>query len=119
MSNLAQLDSQLNQMILTGKAMEAFEQFYADDVVMQENEKPPTAGKAANRQREIDFFSSVEAFHSAAVLASAAGDGVSFCELEMDVTFKGASRVTMRQVAVRRWKDGKIVHEKFYYDGGH
>ena len=109
----------MNQMILNGKAMEAFEQFYADDVVMQENENPATAGKAANRERELKFFDSVEAIHSGAITASAAGDDVSFCEFEMDVTFKGAKRVTMRQVSVRRWKDGKIVHEKFYYDGGH
>ena len=119
MPNTKQLSDQLNAMILSGKAMEGFEQFYDDDVVMQENEKEPTAGKAANRQREIDFFSSLEAFHGAAVKASAAEGDVSFGEWEMDVTFKGGSRTTMHQVSVRRWKDGKIVHEKFYYDGAH
>lgn len=119
MPNVKQLDDQLNAMILSGKAMEGFEQFYAEDVVMQENEKEPTAGKAVNRQREIDFFSSLEAFHGGAVKASAAGDDVSFGEWEFDVTFKGASRTMMRQASVRRWKDGKIVHEKFYYDGAH
>ena len=119
MPNVKKLDDQLNAMILSGKAMEAFEQFYADDVVMQENEKPVTVGKDANREREIAFFSSLEAFHSGAVKASAAGDDVSFGEWEMDVTFKGGSRVVMRQASVRRWKDGKIVHEKFYYDGAH
>jgi hypothetical protein len=33
----------------------------------------------------------------------------------MDVTLKGVGRITMVQVAVRRWKDGKIVHERFYH----
>jgi hypothetical protein len=33
----------------------------------------------------------------------------------MDVSFKGGNRVQMRQVAVRTWKDGKVVHERFYY----
>ena len=31
---------QLNQMILEGKILEAFEKFYADDVVMQDNDYP-------------------------------------------------------------------------------
>jgi ketosteroid isomerase-like protein len=119
MQNVKQLDDQLNAMILSGKAMEAFEQFYAEDVVMQENEKEPTVGKAANRARELAFFDSLEAFHSGALKASAAGDGVSFGEWELDVTFKGGSRVVMRQANVREWKDGKVVREKFYYDGAH
>ncbi|MCY7309903.1 MAG: hypothetical protein LH619_03920 [Chitinophagaceae bacterium] len=36
---------QLNQMILEGKILEAFEKFYADDVVMQDNDYPARAGK--------------------------------------------------------------------------
>lgn len=119
MSAVKHLDEQLNAMVLSGQAMEAFERFYADDVVMQENDKEPTVGKAANRERELQFFASVEQFHGAAVKASASGEDVSFGEWELDVTFKGGSRVLMKQANVRRWKDGKIVHEKFYYDGAH
>lgn len=115
MNQIEILDAKLNEMVLSGQAMEAFEQFYADDVVMQENQSPETAGKAANREREIAFFSSIETFHSAGIRASAVNGDVSFCEIEMDVTFKGGARVLMAQVAVRRWKDGKIAHERFYY----
>ena len=31
------LDDQLNQQVLSGGALDAFEKFYADDIVMQEN----------------------------------------------------------------------------------
>lgn len=116
--NVKQLNDELDQMVLSGKAMEAYEKFYADDIVMQENADPPTAGKDANRQREIDFFSSVENFHGADVRGSAAGDDISFSEWMMDVTFKGGQRMKMEQTAVRRWKDGKIVSERFYYNKG-
>ena len=112
-------DTALNQMILEGKAMEAFEQFYADDVVMQENVAPPTVGKDANRKRELEFFASVEQFHGAKLLASAENGGVSFSEWEYDITFKGQPRTTLAQTAVRRWKDGKVAHERFYYSGAH
>lgn len=113
--NVQALDDRLNAMILSGKAMEAFEAFYADDVVMQENMNSPTEGKAANREREIAFFSSLEAFHGANLLATAVNGDVSFGEIHMDVTFQGGARALMAQAYVRRWKDGKIVHERFYY----
>jgi ketosteroid isomerase-like protein len=112
-------DATLNQMILQGKALEAFEQFYADDVVMQENVDPPTAGKDANRKREMDFFASVEQFHGAKLHGAAENGDVSFSEWEYDISFKGQGRVTMNQVAVRRWKNGKVASERFYYPGSH
>lgn len=46
----------IKNLVLQGKAMEAFEKYYGDDVVMQENETPETVGKEANRARELDFF---------------------------------------------------------------
>ena len=40
---VAALDQALNEAILSGKALEAFERYYADDVVMQENSVEPRA----------------------------------------------------------------------------
>ena len=119
MPNHAELDAQLNSMILSGKVMEAFEQLYAEDVVMQENLDEPKVGKAKCREAEIQFFSSLEAFHGAVLHAQAAAGDVGFAEWEFDVTFKGAPRMKMNQVSVRRWKDGQVVHERFYYKGSH
>ena len=39
----------------------------------------------------------------------------SFSEWIFDVTFKDGTRMRNEQVAARRWKDGKVVHERFYY----
>ena len=115
MTNTTSLDARLNQAILNGKAMEAFEELYADDVVMQENNQPPTLGKDANRQREVDFFNSIEQFHGAQVLASAVNGDVSFSEWVLDVTFKGGQRYKLEQAVLRRWKDGKVERERFYH----
>jgi len=110
-----ELDRKLNAMVLGGKALEAFEELYDDNVVMQENSAPPTLGKAANRQREIEFFSSIGEFHSAAVTAEAVEGDVAFSEWLLDVTFKNGTRYKLEQTAVRRWRDGKVVSERFYY----
>jgi len=111
-------DQQLNQQVLAGDALGAFEKYYAEDVVMQENEEEPRKGKAVNRKFEKDFFDSVEQLHGGKVLASAVNGDVSFSEWEFDLTFKGGQRIALKQVAVRRWANGKVVHEKFYYNKG-
>ncbi len=119
-SSVQQADEQVNQAVLNGTAMQAFEKYYADDVVMQENSDEPRAGKDTNRKAEEAFFSSVESWNGGACTASAVNGDVTFSEWEYDLTFKGGMRVKMNQVAVRRWKNGQIVHERFYYNkAGH
>ena len=113
-----ELDHALNQQVLAGDIMGAFEKYYAEDVVMQENSAEPIPGKAANRERELQFVNSIAEFHGASVLASAVNGDTSFSEWEMDVTFQGGFRVKMAQVAVRKWKDGQVVRERFYYNKG-
>jgi ketosteroid isomerase-like protein len=116
--DITALDNELNEKILTGKAMEAFEALYAEDVVMQENSEEPRVGKAANRKLEEEFFASVAEWHDGKILASAVNGDVSFSEWFMDITLKNGYRAKLAQVAVRKWKDGKIVHERFFYNKG-
>lgn len=113
-----ELDNALNQQVLAGDIMGAFEKYYAEDVVMQENSTEPFVGKAVNREREQQFVNSVAAFHGASVLSSAVNGDTSFSEWEMDVTFQGGARYKLAQVAVRTWKDGLVVRERFYYNKG-
>jgi ketosteroid isomerase-like protein len=115
-TDIQSLDNELNQMILTGKALEAFELFYADDVVMQENNDEPRVGKEANRKAEQEFFSSLEAWNDGRIEGSAINGDLSFSQWYMDVTFKNGFRYKATQIAVRKWKDGKIVHERFFYN---
>lgn len=113
---IATLDAELNQTVLAGRILDAFDRFYADDIVMQENNASATVGKAANREREVKFVDSIEQFHSGAIVRSAVEGNTSFSEWLMDVTFKGGLRVKLEQVAVRTWHDGQITNERFYYN---
>lgn len=116
--DITALDNKLNEMVLTGKAMQAFEELYAEDVVMQENSEEPRVGKAANRKAEEDFFASVAEWHDGKVLATAVNGDTSFSEWFMDITLKNGYRIKSSQVAVRKWKDGKVAHERFFYHKG-
>lgn len=102
-----------------GQLMQAFELYYSDNVIMEEP-KGTREGKDACRKSEEEFLSSVEAFHGMEIKAIAEDNskGKVLIEVSMDLTFKGGSRMVMEQVAVQTWKNGQIVHERFYYNAG-
>ena len=112
---IADLDAELNKAILEGSALEAFETHYADDVVMQENDAEPTVGKDANRVRENEFFAAITEFRGAKLLSTGVGENVTFSHWYFDFTHRDWGERDYRQVAVRQWKDGKIVRETFHY----
>ena len=101
--------------ILTGKILETFDAYYADDVVMSENLKDERVGKAANREYELKFLDNVQEFHGAKVGRVIVEGDHAAVEWTFDLTFKGGNRVAMQQVAVQSWKDGKIIREDFYH----
>ena len=101
--------------ILSGKLLETFDAYYADDVVMSENKKEERVGKAANRDYELQFLDSIQEFHGAKVGRVIVDGDHAALEWTFDVTFKGGNRVTMEQVAVQTWKDEKIIREDFYH----
>jgi len=45
MKELQKKVSDLNSLILEGRSMDAFEKYYHEDVVMQENDQLPTVGR--------------------------------------------------------------------------
>jgi hypothetical protein len=114
-TNLKANFEDIKNLVLQGKAMDAFEKYYGEDVVMQENENPVTVGFEANRSRELDFFAKVTEFRGAEVKAVAYGEDVIISEWFVDYTHSEWGKVTHDQVSVQRWKDGKVIHERFYY----
>lgn len=115
MNTLLEKISTINDMILQGQALEAFDQFYHDDVVMQENDNPQVVGKVANRKREEDFFGAITEFRGAKPLNVAVGENTTMVEWHFDYTHKDWGVKNYTQVALQEWKDGKIIKEKFYY----
>jgi len=103
-------------MILQGKILEAFEEFYADDIVMEEG-GDERVGKDANREYEEQFVEALQEFHDAEIRSRAVDEenNVTLSEWFNDMTLEGAGRVQQEQVAVRTWNDeGQITNEKFY-----
>lgn len=114
MSNFKANNEQLNTMLEQGKAMEAFELFYAENVTMQENETDPRVGKDFNREQCGGF---VAAFPDLKlqVLSVAYGENLSIQEVLFDYTNEEGEKIIYPEVAVRHWANGMVVKEKFYY----
>ncbi len=116
MSRLLENISNVNDMILQGKSLEAFELYYHEDVVMQKNNNPVVVGKTANRKREEEFFGAITEFRGAKVLKVAIGENnVTMVEWHMDYTHKDWGVKNVTQVAIQQWQDGKIINERFFY----
>lgn len=107
----------LLQKMATGQMMEGFEQYYADDVEVVEANGDSFKGKDTQRKRIIEWMSGVVEFHDGGTSSWAVNEesGTAFIESWTDATFQGG-RMKFEEVAVQTWKDGKIVHERFYYD---
>lgn len=116
--NLQQRLNDLLGYIRQGKIIEAMNEFYDKDTVMQENANPPTKGLDTNIEREKQFMSGVKELKGFTVTASGVGDNVTFYESASDVVTTGGVSLHVEQVSVAKWKHGKIVHEQFYYDTG-
>lgn len=113
--NVHQHVEDLCNMIAGGRLIDAFDKYYHDEVVMQENENPPTLGKQANRDRELDFLNAITEFRRFEVKSVATNGDVAMVESLFDYTHKDWGSRTYTQVAVQKWQNGKIISERFYY----
>ena len=119
-TNTAQRVEQLKEYINAGKILEAMDEFYHEDVVMQENSEEPTRGLAANIEREKEFLSIVSQWnwtkwHATAVSETPDGENVSFVEYSFEFVNTQGETVVYDQATVQRWRDGKIISERFYH----
>lgn len=104
--------------IQEGRILDAMNEFYAEETRMQENRNPPTIGLAANIEREKQFLRNVKEWKGSEFKAIGVGKDVTFYEAAFDWVTTDGVPVHVEQVAVQRWRDGKIVHERFYHDTG-
>lgn len=117
-TNLQQRLNDLFDHIRQGEIIEAMNEFYDKGTVMQDNANPPTKGLAANIEREKQFMNGVKEWKGFHVSASGGGGDVTFYEAALDFIATNGQPVHMEQVSVAKWKNGKIVNERFYYDTG-
>jgi hypothetical protein len=113
---LTKLSDELNSLILEGRILEGFDKFYAPDVKMQDNDLPVRNGFKESRQFEEGFVGNLTEFRGVQLLNRIVSEGIVVGEWHFDFTHKEWGVRNYKQISVQRWKDGKIVEEKFYYN---
>lgn len=104
-----------------GKFEQAQDELYADDAASIEMEGTPGGGSgnvkglAAIREKGRKWAEDIEAIHGSTMSDPVvAGDWFSVA-LGLDATYKSMGRMPMQEICVYRVRDGKIVHEQFFY----
>lgn len=114
LQNATELQSMMGQ----GQMMEAFEKFYAEDVTVVEANGETRQGKDAQRDAIKEWQNMLKEMHGGGVGAITSNEETNTTCVEswVDVTMADGNRIKMEEVAVQKWKDGQIVHERFYYN---
>ncbi len=108
-----ELDQQLNSLIIQGKSVEALLTLYAEDVVAQENDEPERVGRESWIQGRQALEPNLTKFDARVLAHAASGDVLS--EWGVRRRDRGMGAMKIHQVAVRHWKDGLVVRERFYH----
>ena len=99
----------------SNRILDEIDELYDEHVSMQDNQNPPTVGKAANRERERQFFGGITVHQNRALSVAVDGDQAVIHWL-FEFTGGDGKRYRMDQLAQQEWKDGRVVRERFYYD---
>jgi len=122
--NTEAIAKRLVELCREGRYEDAQRELYADDAVSIEPDGlPPGAlgnaqGLAAIYEKGRQFSAMVEAVHGGSVSEPVIADNWFSIAMAMDVTMKGRGRMNMSEICVYRVRNGKIVHEQFFYDVG-
>ena len=102
-----------------GKIFDAQAELYGDDIVSIEpegNMSPHfTKGKEAVAEKGKQFASMIEEHHGSTCSDPVVGGRYFSIAMSLDATMKGMGRQLLDEVCIYEVKDGKIVHEQFYY----
>ncbi|UCF40728.1 MAG: hypothetical protein JSW43_13555 [Gemmatimonadota bacterium] len=105
------LEEQLNAKLLAGRFLEAYEEYYSEDA-MEPRRARRGLHVGSDYARALAFFGWVETFLGAFPVRSVTARDTSYSEWIVSRRPR-AGRQGGTQVVARRWRDGKVVRERF------
>ena len=98
--------------------LEVIECFYADNIIQIENCDEPVVGKEMLLQLEKANLTRVESLEQK-ITSLVVDEQQGMVMGEMSVRFDSLQwgKKKLEEAFVQKWKDGKIVHQRFYYSG--
>jgi ketosteroid isomerase-like protein len=121
--SVAEVANDLAKLCREGKNLEAIDKYYAENIVSLESMSGPgmpaeMTGLEAIRGKNQWWLENHD-IHNAEANGPYVGSDQFAIEFKYDVTQKGSGqRIQLNEMALYTVKDGKIVHEHFYYNMG-
>lgn len=115
--------NKLVELCSQGKFMDAITSLYAQDIVSVEAAPGPDGSREMKGLDAVigkaTWWGENHEVHGASVEGPIASDSHFCVRFKMDVTFKPTgNRMNLDELGVYHVKDGKIVHEQFFYSMG-
>lgn len=93
-----------------------YEEFYDENVVVQENLQPPRVGRALSIERQKQMNANVKELHDFKIGAVLVDGDRSVIQMRIEVTTVDGYRILIEELGLQTWKDGLIIHEQYFYD---
>lgn len=104
------------QLVEAGRGLDAIVDFYAQDVVVRENQGPARAGRAALLADETAARAAVSDPRARCVRPILVADDVVVIRWIFDYVDRQGRAVHFEELAYQRWQGDRIVQEQFFYD---
>jgi predicted flap endonuclease-1-like 5' DNA nuclease len=104
----------MDHLVLTGKFVEAVEQFFHPEAIVHSAHADRKSGKETKIESLKTFFSGIRQINHIKLHSYAVGDDVTMSEFTFDFTSIYGSPVIWHEVIRRRWKDGLVYDEKYF-----
>lgn len=95
---------------------QVYERFYDENVVVQENLQPPRVGRAVSIERQKRMNANTQEVHEFKIVKVLVDGDHAAIEAHIDATTVDGHRIRIEEVGLQTWKDGRIIHERFFYD---
>ena len=122
--NTEEVANRLVELCRAGKYEQAQEELYAEDAVSIEMEGMSggslgnARGLDAIREKGRKWAGNIVEMHGGSVGDPIIAGNWFSLVMGIDATYKDMGRVDMKEICVYGVRDGKIVHEQFFYDVG-
>jgi len=116
--NTQEVANRLVELCRKGENMQALKELYDDNIISKEMPGAPNPlvnGKEAVTKKSLDWYASVEEFHTNEISDPIVTENHFSCKMKVDCTFKEQGRMQIEELAIYNVNNGKIVEEQFFY----
>jgi hypothetical protein len=93
-----------------------YEQFYDENVVVQENLQLPRVGRKLSIERQKLMNANIKEVHDFKIVTVLVDGDRSMVEMHIEATTLDGYHFRLEEVGLQTWKDGKIISERYFYD---